>query len=204
MAEDWAEPEENFGDRLNPRDIVNHLLIIWVVEYVSHSPTVHSRPDRPSDLIVVDVVDLDAADEEGYQGALFRHVWWRQARLIAKLRTRIGQRMLCYMTTAAPRPGFNAAFEVVSALSDPAAMARGEAWVKAHPDFKPSLPQSTTTPNGQLNDPWTPSRRTEVPSPQPQPQPKSYLEQFAEQATRNAERLPPPPPPRPRPSDIPF
>lgn len=199
MTEDeWGEPSQT-GDQLLPRDIVNHLLIIWVVEYVPHSPTVHTRPDRPSDMIVVDVVNLDHADERGYQGLLHRNVWWRQARLIARLRDRIGQRLLCRMTQGTARPGFNAPFELINVKDDPEARSRGDAWIKAHPDFVPSepitgsryvsSPPATTQTNSNANS-WN----SAAPA-QPQAQNKTYLERLAEQAAAGASRLPLPPPP---------
>ena len=198
MNEDWADPTDISGDRLNPRDIIDHLLIIWPIEYVAHSPTVHSRPDRPSDLIIVDVVDLDQPDENGFQGALYQHVWWRQSRLIAKCRDRIGQRLLCYMTKAAPKPGFNPAFELLSAKGDAEALARGEAWIKAHPNFQPSVPGTRApAPSSDNGGQWQSTTNTNT-TPVPDPQ-KSWLEQFAQQPARGAARLPLPPPPPPQP-----
>src|SRR4029450_8189737 len=98
--EDFDEPSQEFtGVRINPRDALGHLLLIWVIEYLPHKPTQFTRPDKPSDVIVVDVGDLDEkAPDTGEKGLWARHVWWRQAKLIQSLKSRIGGKpMLAYM-----------------------------------------------------------------------------------------------------------
>lgn len=177
------------GDRINPRDIVNHLLIVWVIDYIAHSPTRFTVPGKPSDVIVVDVVDLDQPDEKGYQGLLARKVWWRQSRLIASLKEKVGSRMLSRMTQGTGSSGFNAPFELVSMLSDAGCKARAEQWIKAHPEFKPSI-SGTREMNAELAG-------FEAMAKQATPETvveKTYLEKLAEQSARGAERLPPPPP----------
>mgnify|MGYP003575154608 CR=1 FL=1 len=195
MTEEWGEPSEGTGDRLNPRDALGHLLIVWVIDYIAYSPTRFTQPGKPSDVIVVDVVDLDVADERGFQGKLYRKVWWRQARLISSLKDRIGIRMLARMSQGTGTQGFNAPFELVNMLGDPEALHRGDLWMKAHKDFTPTLPGIGATPV----QPVKPEIVEE----------KTYLERMAEQAGRGADRIggtgtPPPPPPMPPPSpDLP-
>lgn len=195
--DEWGELGVS-GDRVNPRDILNHLLIVWVVEYVAHSPTKFTRPDKPSDVIVVDVCDLDLPDVDGYQGLLSRRVWWRQARLIGLLREKIGQRMLCKMTQGVASAGFNAPFQLVNMKADPEARARGEAWLNSHTNFVPSDPLKGPVPAGSAGTSTSGATVTLDPVVDPQ---KTMLERMAEQAERGAARLPPPPPPPP---GIPF
>jgi len=198
-ADEWGELNAT-GDRVNPRDIINHLLIVWVVEYVPHSPTKFTRPDKPSDVIVVDVCDLDTPDADGYQGLLSRRVWWRQARIISMLRDKLGQRMLCRMTQGTASTGFNAPFQLINMKSDPEARQRGEQWLAAHPDFVMSAPSGKSGPlPGSIGD-IASNTVTLNPTPVASDQ-KTMLERMAEQAQRGADRLPPPPPPPP---GIPF
>lgn len=201
QEDEWGEPSLS-GDRLNPRDIVGHLLILWPIDYVAHSPTKFTRPDKPSDAVILDVCDLDLADESGYQGKLCRGVWWRQARLISMLKARIGIRMLCLMTQGTASTGFNAPFELVSVLSDPTCRERAEAWIKANPDFAPSSPNRGPLP-GSIGS-GVPAETTPVtvytgPATKPV-QEMTTLERLAAQSQQGV-RLPPPPA---RTLDIPF
>lgn len=200
MEDEWGEPSQSMGDRINPRDILNHLLIIWVVDYIAHSPTRFTVQGKASDVIVVDIVDLDQPDERGYQGLLARKVWWRQARLIASLKDKQGSRLLSRMTQGTGSTGFNAPFELVSMLSDPACKSRAEQWIKAHPDFVPSTGGAREM-NADLDGRIAAAKTAVTPE---VVQDKTYLEKLAEQATRGSERLnpatayvPPPPPPIP-------
>lgn len=143
-SDEFDEPTEEFtGVRINPRDALGHLLMIWAIEYLPHKPTQYSRPDKPSDVIVVDVVDLDVPDPETNQpGLLARHVWWRQAKLIQSLKTRIGtgRPLLAYMTQGGATTGFNRPFVLNSATGEPAAVQRANDWRARNPSFKPSEP----------------------------------------------------------------
>lgn len=201
MVDEWDEPGQGMGDRINPRDILNHLLIIWVVDYIAHSPTRFTVQGKASDVIVVDIVDLDQADERGFQGLLARKVWWRQARLIASLKGKVGTRMLSRMSQGTGSSGFNAPFELISMLSDSGCKARAEQWIKAHPEFVPST-AGVREMNADLDGRIAAAKQqTVVPE---TVQDKTYLEKLAEQAARGSERLaqpstftPPPPPPIP-------
>lgn len=205
MADDeWGDPDEAMGDRVNPRDIINHLLIVWVVDYIQHSPTKFTQPGKPSDVIVVDVCDLDLADSQGFQGLLSRKVWWRQSRLIASLKAKIGTRMLCRMTQGTGNSGYNAPFELLNMIGDPECRRRGDQWVKAHPNFTPSLPGGRAE---FMTDIATrPVAATNVSTVEE----KTYLEQLAEQSYRGSQKLgnqpPPMPPPMPpvREEEAPF
>lgn len=191
----FSEPTPEFeGVRINPRDVVGHLLMVWATEYIAHRPTQFTRPDKPSDVIVVDCVDLDVIDPEtGVQGYLARKVWWRQAKLIQTLKLLVGnpQPVLARMGKGGASQGFNAPFILNTATSDPVCIERAQKWLAANPGFKPSSP-------GEFPD------MTEDPSPTPElaARQESMLERLARQAREGAARLPPPPPSAQ--SDIPF
>lgn len=190
MEDEWGEPNLA-GDRLNPRDIVGHLLIIWIIDYIAHSPTKFTRPDKPSDAIIVDVCDLDLTDERGLQGKLCRRVWWRQSRLISMLKEKIGSRMLCMMSQGTASTGFNAPFELISMLGNPDARAVAEKWIKANPDFVPSVPTSKPVPGSIGSSPMAPAEVAAAPvTPVHQ---MTTLERLAAQSQQSV-HLPPPPP----------
>ena len=133
--------EEAATGRLNPADCVGHLLMVWATDYITHSPTKYSVPGRNSDVVVVDVVDLDQADAEGYQGLVFRNCWWRNGRLISLMKQKIGRPkpVLARMTVGVNTLG-KPPFELEFQTHDPDAVARAEAWFGAHPDFRPGAP----------------------------------------------------------------
>lgn len=194
FLEENEMPEEFTGVRINPRDVVGHLLLVWVIDYLAHKPTQYTRPDKPSDVIVVDCVDLDVLDEAQQPGLLARHTWWRQAKLIQKLKPKVGNPSpyLCRMAKGGAGTGFNAPFILNGAGDEPGAKERAVEWAARNPGFKPSTP---FVENGPVN-----------PQPQPEvetspPRPPTILGQIAAQAQRGADRinqmgqpLPPPPP----------
>lgn len=200
----FDEPSDTGSGRCYPKDVVNHLLLVWSVDYIAHSPTQFSRPDKPSDVVIVDVVDLDAVDEEGQIGQLTTKAWWRQAKLIQSLKPRIGNTspMLVRMTKGVGSKGMNAPFELVSQTGDPNAVRRAETWLAANPGFKPSTAdpyRSVEAPREQ--DPGPPADRDFS-----QPREETTLERMARQSqeyTPLAQRAGLPPP-RPGESDIPF
>ena len=202
MAPDkpFDEPDETIGIRLNPRDILGHLVMVWATDYIPHSPTRHTKPGKPSDVIVVDVVDLDQMDEMGQVGLLARKVWWRQVKLIMALKGRIGKEtpILALMGQGKATQGLPP-FELFSMTSDASCVERANAWLQAHPDFKLS-PRGEQTGEqahwGVDND--QPAWSKPNPNPQPQvysppavsPQ-ETMLERMARQAAQGASRLPP-------------
>ncbi len=208
------------GGRLNPAECINHvcarpgevtcscighLLMVWAVGYIDHSPTKYSQPGKNSDVVVVDVVDLDQADENGWAGLVVRSCWWRNARLIGLMKGRIGRpkpvlaRMGLGVATMGKPP-----YELHFAADDADAVQRATAWFAAHPDFKPTAPQGHNPEAARID-----------PEPVVQRQP-SQLEQLAtvsisrdphQQILRQAAAPPPPLPPA-RPviveDDLPF
>jgi hypothetical protein len=185
----FAEPEEAGGNRCYPKDVVNHLLLVWAIDYIAHSPTQYSRPDKPSDVIIVDCVDLDAVNEEtGQPGNLARKCWWRQSRLIQSLKPRLGNTdpMLVRMSKGLGSKGMNAPFELVSQTGDPACVNRAQAWFTINGDFKPSIAsvadafqQSEQRAQSEEPPDWASGREETV------------LERMARQSQQQSPSLPP-------------
>lgn len=171
------EPDEAGGVRLYPKDILNHLLLVWVIEYVEHSPTKFTKygddgkPTSPCDAIIVDVVDLDQYDENGVAGLLGRKTWWRQGRLIGVLKPRVGKQnpILVRMGKGGASQGMNAPFEITTMSGDPASVARANNWYAANPNFTPSavyVPEDRAVQEPLPMDrtiPLPPARPTETP-----------------------------------------
>ena len=171
------EPDEAGGVRLYPKDILNHLLLVWVIEYIEHSPTKFTKydgdgkPTSPCDAIIVDVVDLDQYDENGEAGLLGRKTWWRQGRLIGVLKPRVGKQnpILVRMGKGGASQGMNAPFEITTMSGDPASVARANKWYAANPNFTPSAKYVTedravpAAEEPQRSIPLPPARPAETP-----------------------------------------
>ncbi len=205
--------DEPSGGRLNPADCVGHLLMVWAVDYIEHSPTKYSQPGKKSDVVVVDVVDLDQADHEGYQGQTYRNVWWRNGRLIGLMKSRIGRpkpvlaRMAVGVNTLGKPP-----FELEFATHDAEAVKRAEAWFQAHPDFRPGAPSPSNPDEARV--------QAQAPTATPKsqllmlaensiardPHQQALRDTVAQAATRYSEILstPPLPPARPQAVDNPV
>lgn len=188
---DFDEPDEVGGTRLNPKEIVGHLLLVWAVDYIAHSPTQYSRPDRPSDVIVVDVVDLDLVNEFGQPGLCARRSWWRQAQLIQSLKARLGNKspVLAVMGKGTASSGRAAPFQLTSMKADPNSVNRANAWAALNPGFEPSLPRAQVE---VPQDPWNQQipadrgmQQSNLPPPAPRqvtPAELTVLERMARQA----------------------
>lgn len=182
----FDEPSKDFdGIRINPRDAVGHLLLVWATEYISDSPTKYTKPGQMSDVIVVDVVDLDGVDPTtGQPGLLAQGVWWRQSRLIQKLKTKIGNPdpLLVWMTHDTSTLGANAPFQLQTATADSISVQRAQEWAARNPSFLPRAAVPVPVPV----QPAQPAAVVEPPQ-------ESMLERMARQAQAGAGRLPPPP-----------
>lgn len=198
---EFGEPEETGGLRLNPKDILNHLLLVWACDYIAHSPTVHSRPDRPSDVIIVDAVDLDQVNpDNGQPGLVGRRCWWRQAQLIQSLRNRIGGQtpMLVRMTKGVAKPGFAAPFQLVSVTADVPSVTRAKAWMAGNPGFIPSAAGPPPKPDhwdtqppltAQGGSAWSQPEQPNLPPPRPvTPAEETLLERMARSSVPGTQR----------------
>ena len=192
----FAEPETAGGPY--PKDLVGHLLMVWPVDYIDDAPSKFSRPGAQSDVIVVDLVDLDTVDEYTKElGQLSRQAWWRPGRLIGSLKRRLGSKdpVLAWMQMGTASKGMNAPYELVSATSDPMSVDRAKLWLEKNPDFEPTNYVETHEQVTARID----RRREQESNPQPevetseQSRVRSQLEQMARQAQAGADRLPDPP-----------
>jgi hypothetical protein len=154
----FGEPEETGGLRLNPKDIINHLLMVWSCDYIAHSPTQFTQPGKPSDVIVVDVVDLDQMGADGQPGLLAVRCWWRQAQLIQSLKPRIGKPdpVLARMGRGTASMGKAAPYQLISATADGQAVRLATSWLEAHPEFTPGNPTPAPTRSFEQPTVWTP------------------------------------------------
>ena len=198
MVEEFEEPGAPFtGARINPRDAVGHLLLVWVIEYLPHKPTQYTRPDKPSDVIVVDVVDLDEVDPDtGESGLLARHTWWRQAKLIQALKPRVGSYapLLARIAKGSGTQGYNAPFILNSATKEPGAKEKAQEWLTRHPEFIPSTPIETMPEAQGLNpNPQVEAETSPGVAEAPRPVQETLLERMARQAQEGKARLPAPP-----------
>lgn len=179
-------PEGDSGPHCYPKDVVNHLLLVWAIDYIEHSPTKFnngSDPAKPCDVVVVDAVDLDMFGEDGAAGLICRRNWWRQGRLIQKLKGRIGnpKPLLVKMSMGVSSNGANRPFELLEMRGDTTAVARANLWWSTHTDFAPTAKFSPNSAAGAGSN----ASATLLPPPAP-PAPPSPLEQQAKAAQGGA------------------
>lgn len=138
----FAEPSAS--DRLSPRDVLGHLLIIRPEEYLKNVQTKFSKTAEGSDCIKLDVVDLDEQGGTPYYGAL-----WFQGKLIGAMKGAVGQILLGRVKLGLAQPGMNAPFEFESCTADTTAVARAQTWLHQHPEFTNSAMRQQQAPAQQ-------------------------------------------------------
>ncbi len=214
MFDSLSNEPGNGADYLNPKDLINHLLIIWSIDYVENSPTKFSKPGQPADAVIVDVVDLDGYDPETNQpGRLARGTWWRQGRLIRELKRCLGNQnpKLAWMTQGISTSGYPP-YELRDATTDQGAITRATHWMQAHPGFKPSTPSMSGYPVQPVQPMGQPVMGRPPQQPQYNQPPPSQLEQLASRAQQPLPPIPPGgthhvwthKPQEPQQGDIPF
>lgn len=192
----------------NPKDILNHLLIIWSIDYVEHMPSRFTRPGEKADVVIVDVIDLDVIDPETQQpGLICRKNWWRQARLIRELKGCLGNKnpKLAFMVQGIASQGYPP-YELRDATTDGNAVARATAWMQRHPEFKPSEPNAAPYTQHQAQ-PGAYIQQTTYQPPQPppyNPAPPSLLEQMASRVQQQPPQPQPWPQQPPQPPSPPY
>lgn len=168
----FDEPDDTGnGVRLYPKDIVGHLLLVWAIEYIPYSPSQFTQPGKPSDVVTVDVVDLDQRDPETQAvGLLARRTWWRQAQLIKALKPKVGgmSPLLVRMGKGVAGMGRTAPFVLQSMTQDPNAVRMANGWLQTNPTFVPSLPLPPVpvAPDDGA-DPWAGQPAAELPPARP-------------------------------------
>lgn len=153
----FDEPDEvgaAEGPRLYPKHVLNHLLIVFAIDYIEHSPTRFTKPGERADVTVVDVIDLDQVDPDTNQpGLLSRKIWWRGARLNGALKNKVGSGtpLLARMAHGPATQGMPP-YVLNSMTQDPQSVARANAWFQANPGFKPSEKPPRWSADGDAPD----------------------------------------------------
>lgn len=154
----FSEPSNTDGTFLPARNLQNHLLIVWPIQYYPHVQTQYTQAGKPSDAIIVDVVDVSGGpcppDRQTGQsvpaiepGTLGRRCQWMQSQLIRALRPRVGQGpLLGTIGLGLSKGGNTPPFVFNSLTSDPAAVERAQAWLDANTDFVPSEQEDAPEP----------------------------------------------------------
>lgn len=210
--DDWGHAVDASGDFARVEQLAGHLLIILPVGYIQHSPTRFTVPGKKSDVIVCDIVDLDAADDQGQPGKIYRTAWLRQSQLIMSLRPFVGKKVLARISKGVPRNGMNPPWVVNDTSTEPGAPERARAWGAAHPEFvtspfsqptqaappqdlqpqfRPAAPQYQQAAPPQQFQPQPQPAYGYPPAPQPQPQPPQFQPQPFQQQPQYQQTLSP-------------
>lgn len=190
--DDWGHTVDSSGDFARVEQLQTHLLIVFPRGYIEHHPTRFSQPGKKSDVIVCDIVDLDAQDEHGNQGKVYRNAWLRQSQLIISLRPFIDKRVLGRINKGISRNGMNPPWVIADAVSEPGALDRAKGWAAANPAFTLSpfdptrlvepqvtAPRPAPQQNQGWSDPW--ATRQYQPPPAPVYQQPPGTQQFQQQ-----------------------
>jgi hypothetical protein len=205
-----SEPaRSNETESLYPTHCVGHLLMVWFTGYIENSPTRFTVPGKKSDAVVVDIVDLDQAGEDGYQGRVYRQTWWRPGRLIGFGRPRIGraQPVIARMIKGEMVMG-NYPYELELMDHDSDCVSRGAAWFQANPGFRPTVALGhgsdvqTEPPPNQAPVQRQMSQLEQLAASRMPVTPTQHTNGLREATGRPPVTPPPPPPPPPqRPAD---
>lgn len=135
----FTDPEQQQQDDetvtyVNPKDMVNHLLLVWPVRYEADTFTKYPRQDgKPSDAVFCDIVDLSLPDENGDRGKVMRACKWTQGRLIRDTKKLVGapDPLLVSMSKDGE------AFIIVFQHRNQAAVQMANEWESRNPGFVP-------------------------------------------------------------------
>ena len=178
----FGEPAVATGEYIKPEQLNEHLIILWPVGYKAHIQTKFTRPDKPSDGIIVDLVDLTQQGADGTPGKEYRCQTFMQARLIQALRPAIGNGpMLGTIRKGISTNGMNPPWEFVSLTGSPEAVSQAQAWIDAHPEFVPTTREQAEmerAPRPQQNQGWpdgaVPAQQFQQQQGQPLQQPQTW------------------------------
>ena len=198
--EEFGHPLEQSGDFARVEQLAGHLLIVFPIGYIEHHPTRFTQPGKKSDVIVCDLIDLDAADDAGNRGKLYRNAWWRQSQLIIMLRPFVGKHVMGRLGKGVSRNGLNPPWVLNDATQEPGTVELAKQWAAANPNFTKTPFQAPTLPAAP------------PPQPQSQPQPQYQAPQQPQFQQPRAPQYPPqsapdpwaqPLPPAPQPTYAP-
>jgi hypothetical protein len=123
------------GDQPKVADLANQLLIITPVEYKTGIQTVHGETDA----IEVRVTNLDTNEE--HENILFFNVALKNA-----LKNKVGQRVLARIGQGTAKPGKSAPWILIDATSNPADLAKANAYIGNAGAKQPATPAVATEP----------------------------------------------------------
>lgn len=150
IAEPTPQGEQQAGDRLAPRDIVNRPMILRPMDYRTGIKTEYQDA---ADGILVNIALLspDGSGEEHYD------LLWFQGRIIGAFKGQIGQTFAGQIVTApAPR---GTAFEFQSMSTNQNFMAAVQSWLGRNPQFMARQPATPGSPPAAASPPaagWGP------------------------------------------------
>lgn len=143
--------KEHAIEAAKPKNLVNHLLLIWAIEHIKHSPTQFTEEGKESPVIIVDVVDLCHNPEP------YRAQWWRPLYLVGALKGNVGKPPTLVVMKLDGR-----SFQLESMSAHPQAVDIARQWFMRNQGFTPSVPAPPPQAQGNsFQDPWatvTPTR----------------------------------------------
>ena len=122
------------GDQPKVADLANQLLIITPVEYKTGIQTVHGETDA----IEVRVTNLDTNEE--HENILFFNVALKNA-----LKNKVGQRVLARIGQGTAKAGKSAPWILIDATSNPADLAKANAYIGNAGAKQPAAPAPAET-----------------------------------------------------------
>jgi hypothetical protein len=123
------------GDQPKVADLANKLLIIEPTEYKGSINTVHGETDA----IEVNVTNLDTG--EIHDGLLFFNVALKNA-----LKNKVGQKVLARIGQGTAKPGKSAPWILIDATSNPADLAKANAFIGSAGAKQTAAPLAPTEP----------------------------------------------------------
>jgi len=123
------------GDQPKVADLANQLLIIEPTEYKANIQTVHGDTDA----IEVRIINIDTG--EIHTDILFFNVALKNA-----LKNKVGQKVLARIGQGTAKPGKSAPWILIDATSNPADLAKANAFVAQAPAKPVATPAAATEP----------------------------------------------------------
>lgn len=174
-VDEWGHANDAAGEFARPEVLAGHLCIVWPLGYVPHIQTKFTTPGKKSDAICCDIVDLDAPDQNGAPGKVYRLSNLMQGKLIGALKNVVGTKVLGVFDKGIPTNGMNAPWILTDVSANPNARERASAWLAAHTDFRPStFVAPVAAPPPPPPAPPQPQYQQQGPSAWPQQPPQQY------------------------------
>jgi hypothetical protein len=173
-VDEWGHANDAAGEFARPEVLAGHLCIVWPLGYVPHIQTKFTTPGKKSDAICCDIVDLDAPDQNGAPGKVYRLSNLMQGKLIGALKNVVGTKVLGVFDKGIPTNGMNAPWILTDVSANPNARERASAWLAAHTDFRPSTFVAPVAAPPPPPAPPQPQYQQQGPPAWPQQPPQQY------------------------------